>query len=549
VVVRRRSVGSLAAGDGLIFASFAAHNARPSDTLMEVRDTDGNLVNSFRTAPIAENGLVYHDGALYFCSRTSMNNVGRDTYAINRMRPDGTLVWTIEFGPTEYRSVEGCGVHVDADGVTFAANLRAANEATYPVNLSIRRFSFDGEEISQWDFPSLVAVPNAVSVLGEAVYVGGYDLESGKGIAGRLSGAPLLKPALARLDGSTPGTAERLAVLDHHYGAGPVAAWVQVPGSDTGHTVHFSDGLRPVDFFAAADMDGNGHDELVVLSKVPPVVEIVDNENGDQLLRLELDSDFEPVAAVIAYDGTMPVLAVLNRHLTKNYVRVDRFDAGTGTGLGSVAFNPAFTPLDLYALPSASGLRYALLAIATSDTDPDKLEIRNADGTLDRNLWLGTELTPVRGLQYEEGGNARIALLRRDAEEGWLHVEVVDPDVGVLSKLPFNPQLVPDDFEHSPDVDANLAPQFTVAGRNDIGKVKAETRDLATRALLHNVFLIPGEPIEDLIYLGPGPGVSTPSLALLVRDDLFVASRYRIELVDLLTGSKVDDWYVDFGDD
>jgi hypothetical protein len=36
---------------------------------------------------------------------------------------------------------------------------------------------------------------------------------------------------------------------------------------------------------------------------------------------------------------------------------------------------------------------------------------------------------------------------------------------------------------------------------------------------------------------------------LLVRDDLFVASRYRIELVDLLTGSKVDDWYVDFGDD
>ena len=126
------------------------------------------------------------------------------------------------------------GVHVDAEGVTFAANLRVVNDATYPVNLTIRRFTFDGEEISRWDFPSLAAVPNAVSVLGDEVYIGGYDLETGQGIAGRLSGAPLLKPALAQLDGSVSGSAERLAVLDHHYGAGPVTARVQVPGADTG---------------------------------------------------------------------------------------------------------------------------------------------------------------------------------------------------------------------------------------------------------------------------------------------------------------------------
>ena len=199
--------------------------------------------------------------------------------------------------------MEGCGVHVDAEGVTFAANLREANKATYPVNLTIRRFTFDGEEVSRWDFPSLAAVPNAVSVLGDEVYIGGYDLETDQGIAGRLSGAPLLKPALARLDGSMPGSAERLAVLDHRYGAGAVEARVQVPGSDTGTTVPFSDGLRPVDFFATDDLSGNGHDELVVLSKVPPVVEIVDNESGDQLLRLELDADFEPIAAVIGDDN------------------------------------------------------------------------------------------------------------------------------------------------------------------------------------------------------------------------------------------------------
>ena len=71
--------------------------------------------------------------------------------------------------------------------------------------------------------------------------------------------------------------------------------------------------------------------------------------------------------------------------------------------------------------------------------------------------------------------------------------------------MAFNPQFAPDDFEYSPDVDANLAPQFTVAGRNDEGKVRAETRDLAGGALLNNVFLPPYQPIEDLIYLAPGP--------------------------------------------
>ena len=57
---------------------------------------------------------------------------GPDTYAFNRMQPDGTLDWTIAFNQTRYRAVEGCGVHVDAEGVTFAANLRATNEGSIP---------------------------------------------------------------------------------------------------------------------------------------------------------------------------------------------------------------------------------------------------------------------------------------------------------------------------------------------------------------------------------------------------------------------------------
>ena len=76
--------------------------------------------------------------------------------------------------------------------------------------------------------------------------------------------------------------------------------------------------------------------------------------------------------------------------------------------------------------------------------------------------------------------------------------------------------------------------------------MKAETRDLATGALLHNVFLIPGEPIEDLDYLGRGRAYRRRPWPCWSGTTSLIASRYRVVLVDLLTGSKVDDWVFDF---
>ena len=79
-----------------------------------------------------------------------------------------------------------------------------------------------------------------------------------------------------------------------------------------------------------------------------------------------------------------------------------------------IPYNPASRRSTCIALPSGSDLRYAVLSVDASASPPGKLEIRNADGSLDRNLWLGTEMTPLRGVIYEEGGAARIAVLRQN---------------------------------------------------------------------------------------------------------------------------------------
>ncbi len=529
--------GSLAAGDGKIFSS--------QSDWVEIFDTDGNLLANFRTPElIAENGLAYHDGALYYCSLGPARQGRRVPYGLRKMWLDGTPAWQIDWGRTDFPYAEGCSVEVDDGGVTFAGNLRLGHRDTFDANLTIRRYSLYGEELSRIDFPSLVAVPNSLSVLGDEIYLAGWDLESGKGFTGRVSDAPTLPPTMAVLNSPEPGAPARLALLDHHYGAGPVSAVTQdLPASDTGDLVQFSADLRPVDFLGMPDMNGNGHDELVVLSKRPAVAEIVDSHSGILLLHVDLDKDFDPIAAAITDDG---VLAVLSKHPGKNYERVEEFDIATGARLGETPFNPNYTPLDLFAL-SDSSRRYAVLGEdAVGDGQP-KLEIRDSGGTLVKNLWLGRSMKPLRALAYYDGGLQRIALLRQRKDVGWTELAIVDPETGVVDTLPRNRQFSPGPMAFSPDIDMNLAGQFTFAGQNELGKVRAETRDLGTEALLHNVYLQPFEPIQDLVYLAPKSGVATPSLALLVRDDFeVIPSRYRVIMVDLLTGVRTNEWYFGF---
>jgi hypothetical protein len=98
---------------------------------------------------------------------------------------------------------------------------------------------------------------------------------------------------------------------------------------------------------------------------------------------------------------------------------------------------------------------------------------------------------------------------------------------------------LPSDFVASDDIDANLSPQFSIAGMVESdGTIKVETRDLASTGLLHNVFLSRATPIQDLFYLGPGTGIPNALLGTVTRDNV-VENEYQVVLIDLLTGAKI----------
>ena len=294
-LVPASAVGSLAAGDGHIFGSEGTDEGTQFETRFQIWDTDGNLVDSFPTEPIAENGLAWHDGALYFCAREGFYD--RDYYSLNKMQPDGTPVWRIPYGRALYEP-QGCGVHVDDGGVTVAVNLSQRRRDTYPVNLTVRRYDFNGGETSRWDFPSLVAAPNAVSVLGDEVYIGGYDLETderhhraavrratpeaGTGPAGwldaRIGGTPRrARPSLRRRTGRGPGAG---AGQRHGRYCG-LQRWIAAGGLFRSGG---SERQRPRRTRRAEQGTARRGDRR--------------QRERWRLLHLELDADFEPIAAV-----------------------------------------------------------------------------------------------------------------------------------------------------------------------------------------------------------------------------------------------------------
>ncbi|HEX5787234.1 MAG TPA: hypothetical protein VFY03_03575 [Woeseiaceae bacterium] len=525
---------ALAVGDGRVFTEYGTYSV--DGEFLGTRTGPGQPIN------VREQGLAYHDGALYFCStdRFSGRSQGPAQVDVYKTDLEGNVAWHVEYprssrwaGPTVGpMSRQTCAIEADSNGVLLATNL-AYRHKSYSPGLAVRRWTLAGTETASWDFPSLAdPLPLSVSVLGDAVYVSGHDATANSGFTARLSGDALLAPAAVLL-----ADARQIAVLDHHYGAGPVSATVrQVDGSGDHLRVAFSDDLRPIDFFVVRDLDGNGAADLGVLSHEPAVVEIVDSATGRPVSTIPLDTDFEPVAAVTAA-AAAPTIAVLMLHRARTYLRVEEFDARSGASLRTVAFNPAFEPIDLLALGSGESRRYAVLQASPGPGQAGKLEIRDTRGSPAVNAWLGRAMEPQEALVYTDpGGAERIAVLRRNAELGWQDIAIVDAGAAArLQALAFNAQYVATAFVHSADIDANLAPQFSLAGRRGAdGKVKMETRDLGADALLHNVFLTPDQPVQDLVYLGPGSGAATPSVGLLVRDE----GDFSLIVVDLLTGQK-----------
>ena len=298
-------------------------------------------------------------------------------------------------------------------------------------------------------------------------------------------------------------------------------------------------------YFAIEDLNGNGRGDFVVLSGKPARLEIADGSNGAPLLTIPLDAKFRVVTAVASERAGRPVIAVLMQHRTEGHVRVYEYDAVTGERLARVRYNPNYRPLAFIAQGEQSGeRRYAVLGVNEDPALPSKLgrkiEIRSTDMAYVQDVWLGKYLDVLDAVAFEDGtGASRIAVLRRNADEGWLDIAIVDPVSGeTVQLLPFDGNIVPKDFEPTEDIDQTCrrssrlpAPGWPTASSACRPATSPRAASCTTRGCR-------GRRRSRISCTCP-PAVACPhpSLGLVVRDNAS-SNRYRVFLVDLLTGTK-----------
>jgi len=524
----------LAEGDGMLFA---ASNGLVGGVTY-VYSMDGDFIQYVRTGKVTTNGLAYSNGAVFACSR--YQNVA----TLQKVDLDSGYEWSLDFGKND---IGGCALTTDGDELIVAMNDTPRNGRARRAGPTVHRYDSDGALLDAWEFPSLDVVPSSVSLLDDALYVEGYVRADFSGFVAHLSPVRTLPPAAAVVE--TGGAGSGVAILEHQYGAGPVTAKVTSVGGSHETTLAFSDDLRPVDFFTTGDLSGNGVDDLAVLSRDPARLEVVDGASGSSLVAIDLPQWMEPIAAVASARVGEPVLAVLMQHPQKHHILVEEFDAATGAKLASIPYNPLYSAQDLLPAGEIEGERYyAVLAVPERTTGPAKIEVRNTALSEVRHVWLGVGYSPVAAVSLDDGGGGKqVAVLRRNALQGWTDVAIVDVLGGdILRTLPFDGQLVPTRMVFSDDVNGDLSQQATVVGILADGEnARAQTRELAAGTLLHNVWLSPETPVQDLVYLGPGSGVATPTIGLLIRDNE-AANRYQVVLVDLITGTKTGTLDVEF---
>ncbi len=267
-----------------------------------------------------------------------------------------------------------------------------------------------------------------------------------------------------------------------------------------------------------ADLNGNGYEELVVVSRLPAVAEVRDSLDGSLVSTIDLGTHLEPLQATVEQrDGTPPRLAVVSRNRNNDDLLLRIYNLESGKLLATNFYHPGFDPVDLVALPDpndSGARRYALLARNRVAGEPHKVEIRGGNGLLDK-LWIGSEQEPLQ-LTVAGAGVDGLAVLRNAA--GASQVDVVRIDLGTNDRRStrYSSDLAPVAMLELPDTNGNGYPQYTVYGaETDSDSVKAETRDLATGTIDHKVFTGNFYRPQDALRVGVVPGFSDDAIALL----------------------------------
>ncbi len=521
----------LLTGDGYLFAA--------TIYTIEIYRTDGSFVRSFPSQMGGELGqMAYHDGFLY--------TVGNET--VDKFDLDGVKVWSIPVGFGVNGMWASNALAASDDGLHQIGSLIHANTGP-TIGRVLLHIGFDGSIIGTEEYPGSRYVPVSLSVLDGTVYSSGISDDSGvAAYTARHSSDDLVHPSILALAGATNAQPPRLAVLQHDFGAGPVRAALRdaAPGSFE-YIVQYSDGLTPVSFDKLTDLNGNGYEELVVVSRLPAVAEVRDSLDGTLLSTIRLGNWLEPIVATVEQrTGEAPRLAVAVRHRTEHRLLLRVHDLETGLLLASISYNPNFEPVDVLPLPQTAGsseYSYALLGRNPVAGSPHKVEIRGTTSGLLRNLWMEPEQSPQELELTGSVADPHLAVLLVNIAMQRPIVRQIGLQSATDMTVRFSDAFPPVVMAVLPDTDGNGYPQITILSVKEDGKVKAETRDANSGQLDYRITLDSTFRPRDAIHAGAVPGFSSSALGLLSMQES--DGTLRAEIVDAENGNSL--FALDFG--
>jgi hypothetical protein len=535
-------------GDGLVFVAGLL-----SDVMLVYR-TNGVFVREIPHATVLnpkKGQITFQSGFLY------------TTYfdQVTKYSPDGDVVWTYPFNAQDYEfgRLHGAlsAIAADGDGVFVTIAMLPEGGATnITAGMAVLRLDNNGSLIDMQLLWNHRVRPTYLSAFDGELFVAGNAWKGTAAFVGRLSNEDLVAPSVLTLEGATAQQPPRLAVLHHDYGAGPVRVGLRdaAPGSIE-YAVDFDDDLTPVGYDKVADMNGNGYEELVVVSRLPAVAEVRDSLDGSLLSRIKLGEHLDPIAAdVEERAGQAPRLAVVARNESNDRLLVRIHNLASGALLDTLVYNPDFEPVDVLALPVFGGTtahRYAVLSRNPLAGSPHKIEIRRTNSGLVENYWTSSDNEPLELALAGTAANPVLAALLDRPDALRPRVWQVDLQTGAGSSLNFTDERIPAAMAVLPDSDGNGSPQLSVLSETTGDQVKAESRDAQTGTLDNRFALKPDYRPRDIAYAGAVPGFGGSAIAVvgLLRawnSSQDVVAPLRAEVVDV-DGSELFDLEFWFG--
>ncbi|MVF13688.1 hypothetical protein FT643_16220 [Ketobacter sp. MCCC 1A13808] len=512
-----------------------------------VYDTQGNKLFEF---PIpdqdAVRDLTYYDGHLY----------SRGTSRFSKFDLAGNLVW---MSPLHQTPTQHNGLAVREDGIYLSGHNFDPSYTHSELGMHLTHYDLDGNLQERWFLPGSDLSPTSVVVAADHIFVGGTRQSESlyEGFLGQFSTDALLPSVQIRsLNDANLDGYQDLALLKHNYGAGKVIATVKSVGapSSLAHEVTFDTALRPIDFLALPDINGNSASELAVLSRVDSTAEIRDSLTGEKLSQLQFNRNFTPLRLMTMTDQNSngaPELAVLETHKSTKWVRVEIRDSITAQLLNSVSFNSTYTPKDLVQVQDLDGdNRPELGVLSTNENNlTSKLEIRNLNGTLIKNLWLGENYDSIAALPLPpltDGSTIEataLAALQAKPDGDRVRMKIAHQITGgVVRTVNFDRQFAPIKAIALNDINANGTLELALLGRNSMASTnKVEIRDSLNGTLVKNIWprkdLIP----EDMIAIPDINGNLSAEIGILLRSSYDVDThKYSVLVRDAATGDNID---------